>query len=89
MKKDRVVFRVSKGKNINLATELFAVLPDDPERVGLYTIYYHVGQHSVGLAHYLTYNTRLATEAEYTPLLRELTGLGYDLRVVSRIARRR
>lgn len=73
-----VIFRIDKG-------EVIAIFPADPG-TNQYdvTIYVHNGQHGSGDPWILnTY--KLATEAEYTDLKRELERIGYKLRVVKRI----
>jgi hypothetical protein len=45
--------------------------------------YMHVGQHSAASV-FLASDTKPATPAQYAPLARELTGLGYKLRVVAK-----
>ena len=51
------------------------------------TVYAHLGQHGHGTPQYLN-RLRLATEAEYAPLLAELKSIGYNPRVVKRMTAR-
>jgi hypothetical protein len=60
-----VLFRFSDG-------EVVAVFPTFPGTCGAdFTVYAHVGQHSVGTFGWY-YTTRRATPEEYAPLLKEL-----------------
>lgn len=72
----RVIFR--KWRNTG---NVIAFFPDqrDGEFIGSYE---HVGQHSN--ATYPHSQTIPATPEEYADLLRELQGIGYELRVVRR-----
>lgn len=76
---DRVIFRKFRD-----CGEVIAWLPDNPANPGRTDSYMHVGQHGEG--NYPA-KTIPATPAEYAPLLRELEGLGYNLRVVKRLTR--
>jgi len=76
---DRVIFRV-------LEDEVIALLPDNLASWGYIDSYMHMGQHGEADPG-LPGRTRLATEAEYLPLLRELEGIGYKLRICKRLTR--
>lgn len=54
---------------------------DDGEGFGWVSSYQHVGQHSYADAE-LIIELAEATQHEYTPLLRELESIGYDVTVV-------
>lgn len=79
--KTRVVFRVFKG-------EVTAVFPDMEEGRGDLTCYAHVGQHSRCSRAWIR-DTKLATAKQAAPLKRELTKVGYNLKVVKRVSRRK
>jgi hypothetical protein len=83
MSKTKVIFRMFKGECL----AIFPELPGDcnPRRTCL--CYAHIGQHSAADVN-LTPYTRPAKLAEYQPLVDELTGLGYDLRVGHRASRK-
>ena len=77
-----VVFRVwasGSGKG-----EVIALFPDIDEGRGMCSSYEHVGQH--GGADYVSViqHTRPATPEEYKDLQRELTHIGYDLKIKTR-----
>lgn len=72
-----VMFRVSD----ETVTAVFPTLPADAS--GMLTCYAHVGQHGACSQDWLR-TTRPAAPDEYRDLLRELDGLGYHVRVVSR-----
>lgn len=59
--------------------DIFAYFPEIPgtNEPGVFTCYSHIGQHSACHRDYLR-GKRLATPEQYTPLLNELKGQGYD-----------
>jgi hypothetical protein len=73
----KVVFRKFKDG------EIIALFP---EIVSGYNIlsYMHTGQHGEA-SPLLVSDTKPATKAEYLPLFRELSGLGYNLRIMRRM----
>lgn len=73
----KVVFRKFKdGKIIALFPEIVS---------GCYIMsYMHIGQHG-DASPMVVSDTRPATKAEYLHLFRELSGLGYNLRVMQRV----
>jgi hypothetical protein len=78
----RVIFRTWRDH-----PSVIALFPDLTE--GRYcTCYMHVGQHSTADYQYLLPLTRPATRAEYTPIARELTAIGYRLIIIRRRPRR-
>ena len=77
--KTKVIFRKFKDGDI---IALF------PEIVGDYSpasclSYMHIGQHGAADSS-LVSNTKLATEEEYKDLFKELSSIGYDLKVISK-----
>jgi len=82
----RVVLRRFK-----MSGEVVALFPDMEDGLGLYMSYDHVGQHGA-VSRQLTYSeTTPARMAEpgTAELVRELTAIGYKLRVVQRMTRKR
>ena len=75
-----VIFRM-------LGKEVIAIFPTIPgdRNVNPCQSYMHVGQHGSCTIH-IGDMCRLATPREYMPLKKELTALGYRLRVIKRIA---
>jgi len=81
--KDRVIFRKWGKRN---GGGVIAMLPGDganPDRVDMYE---HIGQHGEGTPRIVGITT-LAKPEEYSDLLKELTSIGYDLRVMKRLNR--
>ena len=75
--KTKVVFRKFKDG------EIIALFPEIVS--GRYIMsYVHTGQHGEA-SPLLVSDTRSAKRAEYLPLFRELSGLGYNLRVMQRM----
>lgn len=77
MKPDRVIFRKFKDGDI------IAWLPDVPATPGRCMSYMHVGQHGEGEYPAATVP---ASPAEYAALIKELTAIGYKLRIVAKVA---
>ena len=77
-----VVFRKDRGKD----GDVFALMPELPSDIDGYycTSYQHVGQHSGADYQGCIAASVPATPAEYEDLKQELTGRGYNLRVVQR-----
>ena len=69
--------------------DVFAYFHDDLYCSELYptchTCYAHVGQHSACEASYAA-GCRVASRKEYTPLLDELTSIGYNVHILGRAA---
>ena len=86
---DRVAFRVWKEPYIGPIPDVLAILPDNDANPGMVVCYAHVGQHGEGDMGVILAKSRPATRKEYRALLAELRGLGYKLRVVQRISRKR
>lgn len=93
MKKDNfktdVIFRMfpKKEKTPEACVALFPGNTGTNDAYGTCDSYLHVGQHgeaSVAIARW----TRLAAPEEYAPLFRELTNIGYDLRIVKKFTRK-
>ena len=84
MSKTKVIFRIFEGECI----AIFPELPGDcnPRRTCL--SYQHIWQYSAACVTLTGHYTRPAKLAEYTPLMEELTSLGYDLRVAHRASRK-
>lgn len=76
MKPDRVIFRKFADGDV------IAWLPDNPANPGKCDSYMHVGQHGEGEYPAATVP---ASPAEYAALLKELTAIGYKLRIVARL----
>ena len=74
----RVIFR--KYPN----GEIIALFPDMEESYSTIGSYLHVGQHGDADYSWVTQNTKLATPLEYADLERELTGMGYRLKITKR-----
>lgn len=73
----KVVFRKFKDG------EIIALFPEIVS--GYYIMsYMHIGQHGEA-SPLLVSDTKPATKAEYLPLFRELSGLGYNLRIMRRM----
>ena len=87
MKKDKhetpVIFRRWPAKTGYGVIALFPAMPgtNDPHTCGSYE---HVGQHSAADPQHVISATRSARPAEYRKLERELTSLGYRLRIYRR-----
>lgn len=81
----RVVLRRFKTSG-----EVIALFPDIEEGPGLCMSYMHIGQHGAA-SRLLAYDTAPARMAEpdTADLVRELTAIGYKLRIVQRMARKR
>ncbi len=79
---DRVIFRKWNKRN---GGDVIAILPDNASNRGTVDMYEHVGQHEEGDYYEVMVKSKLATQAEYQDLLEELTGMGYDLRVMQRL----
>ena len=77
---DRVAFRMIRG-------EVNAFMPDAEVNPGMIGCYAHVGQHSDASLDYYR-EGRLATPEEYTDLKTELESIGYQVKVIKRIARK-
>ena len=75
-----IIFRKQQG-------EVIAWFPYEPGDYNPVTCisYAHNGQHGIGNYYACLPDSTPATEAEYTPLLKELLSLGYeDLRILKR-----
>lgn len=84
----RMVFRVYRGGAI------IALMPELLFNESLYgqrlvTSYMRVGQHGAADYRAVIARTRPARAEEYEPLLRELTGVGYDVVPIERLPRTR
>jgi hypothetical protein len=83
-----VLFRRKKsGEYKGEITAVFPYLIADPQ--GNYTIYAHIGQHGSGSPEWMRAHTVPATPEQYTALKNELEGLGYNLRIIQRVNRKR
>ena len=83
MSKTKVIFRMFEGEPI----AIFPELPGDYNPRLTCLSYQHIGQHGAASVN-LTDDTRPAKLAEYAPLMAELTGLGYDLRIAHRASQK-
>ena len=86
-KQEKVIFRVWKdGDRIAPSLDVIALFPE----IAVDTIgyncqsYMHIGQHGGANLNIVLRNTRLATPDEYDELYKELTRIGYDLKVIKR-----
>lgn len=78
-----VVFRADKAGDFKGI--VFAMLPHEcADLKGNVTCYEHVGQHHSADYKGCVAKSRLATEEEYSDLKREMEGLGYNLKVVTK-----
>ena len=76
-----VIFRTERSGKFK--GTVFALLPHEcSDFHGLVTSYQHVGQHSSADYGHCINTSRLATEAEYKDLKREMEGQGYNLKVI-------
>ena len=80
-----VIFRWAGSRKDGAPVAIFPAMPG--ANACDVTMYVHVGQHGNGNPQYLN-RLRLATEAEYAPLLAELKAIGYNPRVVTRMTAR-
>ncbi len=86
MKKDknktRVIFRMTKETE-NTSSECIAFFPDsenaNPDYIGSYM---HVGQHSDAHIDFMK-ECKTAKYIDWRPLYNELSGLGYNMSVIS------
>ena len=78
MAQTKVIFRVFKNG------EVIALFPEIKEQRGCIMSYMHIGQHGSADTG-IVYDTRLAKEPEYRELHRELTAIGYSLKVCKKI----
>ncbi len=77
--KTKVIFRVFKEGDV------IALFPSElADNRGNCMSYMHIGQHGAADYNGLVRTTRLATEAEYKALARELTSIGYNLEIRTR-----
>jgi hypothetical protein len=63
-----------------------AVFPDLKEKNGMMQCYAHIGQHGSGSAGYFRKLDQVKDVAAYGPLMYELAGVGYRLKVVGKEA---
>lgn len=78
--KDTVIFRTWPDGDV---VALFPEIPSDPRGL-LCTSYMHVGQHGSADCRGVTDATRPARPEEWRALAKELTQIGYDLKVRAR-----
>lgn len=67
--------------------EVIALMPElanNHDSLNYCDSYMHIGQHGAASVD-LVNSTRLASEAEYTPLLRELKSIGYEVKIIKRM----
>mgnify|MGYP003475260447 CR=1 FL=1 len=87
MEKDKYITQVMFRTDITKGFKgtIFAILPYDlSDSQGNITTYQHVGQHSGGDYHVCLQQSRPAKPEEYKDLFEEMTGLGYDLKVIKK-----
>jgi len=77
----KVIFRKFTYKNESQIIAFFPELPGT-NKPSTCENYMHIGQHGSG--EYLA-SLKLATPEEYQPLFKELTAIGYKLKVVKRV----
>ena len=75
----KVVFR--KWPNGTIDAYMPELLADYSGNVTSYT---RVGQHSAANYSHCISKTKAASASEYEPLLKELTGLGYNIKVIKK-----
>ena len=78
MRINRVVFRKFNNGDV------IALLQDNPSNIGMVDSYMHIGQHGEASVEIIN-NTTLAKKNEYKALFKELTEIGYKLKVVKKI----
>lgn len=61
-------------REVDSVTAVFPAIPATRDPL-MMLCYAHIGQHGAAHRDWVRYNTRPATRAEYTPLLRELRGI--------------
>jgi hypothetical protein len=64
--------------------EVIALFPEMPEHDYLIGSYMHVGQHGTA-SKGIVQSTKLASPEEYNDLFNELSGMGYNLKIVKKI----
>lgn len=79
---DRVIFRKWNRRH---GDGIIATLPDVESNLGYLIMYEHIGQHGEGDYWRLLNETTLAKPDEYADLLKELTDIGYELRIMKRL----
>lgn len=78
-----VIFRVDTTKDWK--GTVYAMLPHEcSDHKGNVTSYQHVGQHSGADYNHCIRTSRLATEAEYKDLKKEMEGQGYNFKVIKK-----
>ena len=77
MKKTKVIFLFNESNE-----DLFAFFLDQKEGETTNLSYSHIGQHSACSIEYAI-ESRPATKDEYSPLLKELNVIGYNLKVTN------
>ncbi len=82
---DRVLFRRWSGE----PRTIIAILPDVPSSLGMAMMYEHIGQHGEGDYALVLPRTIPALPEEYGGLKKELEQIGYKLRVIKRLNKRR
>lgn len=77
-----VIFRKFKG-------EIIALFPYIPEKYGECLSYMHVGQHGTADFSYLIRASKPTNEPEFKDLFNELTGIGYNVKVIKKMSWKR
>lgn len=82
--KTDVIFRVTKSGTWK--GTVYALMPHDCDTFdGLVNSYQHIGQHSSADYFHCIQSSRLATEAEYADLKKEMeNGFGYNFNVIKK-----
>lgn len=76
-----VIFRKFKG-------EIIALFPYIPEKYGECLSYMHVGQHGTASLSIIR-DSKPTNEPDFKDLFNELTGIGYNLKVIKRMSWKR
>lgn len=88
----KVAFRFwYDGPGNRKSGEVVAIMPELPGDSDAYscTCYVHTGQHGICNVYLAGQHSRLATVAEYEPLMAELRSLGYNLHLIKRVNQQR
>lgn len=85
--KDRVIFRKWNKGITQHGDDIIAILPDNEANQGKVAMYESVGQHGEGDYFAVMSRSTPSKPEECKDLLDELTGIGYELRVMKRLTR--
>jgi hypothetical protein len=78
-----VIFR-KWNKKMDSHKGIIAMFPDEDWGAGLCLSYEHIGHHGGAVYNHVVNNSKLAKPEEYEGLKRELSEIGYKLKIVQR-----